>query len=81
MVRHDERGPLPWTRVPFKIREITKRAVIDELAGVGQGNIRRDRSELVLHARRRLSEAELAAQSPEWHAIQAIDRAGDGIPW
>jgi hypothetical protein len=67
MVRSDERGPV----------ELVLGLILD----VGQGEIRRDRSEHVLHARRRLSDAELAAQTPEWHAVKAVDRAGEGIPW
>lgn len=55
--------------------------VIALLAGVGTGNTRRDRSEHVLHARRRLSDAEIALLSPEWCAIPAVANAGTGIPW
>lgn len=74
-------GPVPYSRWGLKTRDIVKRVVIGLLDGVGTGNTRRDRSELVLHARRRLSDAEIAAQTPEWCAIKAVDSAGGGIPW
>lgn len=74
-------GPVPFSRWALKTRGIVKRIVIGLLDGVGTGNTRRDRSEYVLHARRRLSDAEIAAQTPEWCAIKAVDSAGGGIPW
>ncbi len=81
MVRSDGRGPVPWPNVGLKLRGSVKALAIGLLDGVGVGDIRRDRSEHVLHARRRLSAAELAAQTPEWHSIEAVDSAGEGIPW
>lgn len=74
-------GPVPWARCGLKTRTIVKQTVLGLLSGVGTGNTKRDRSEYVLHARRRLSDAEIAAQTPEWCAIKAIDSAGGGIPW
>lgn len=74
-------GPVAFSRWGLKTRDIVKRTVISLLSGVGTGETKRTRSEYVLHARRRLSDKELAAQTQEWHAIKAIDRAGDGIPW
>jgi hypothetical protein len=76
-----EYGPIAWARVGLKSRTIVRVTVIDLLAGVGQGETKRTRSDYVLHARRRLSDAELAAQTAEWCAIKAVDLAGDGIPW
>lgn len=78
----DDDGELiPWSRIGLKSRTLVRVTVIDLLAGVGQGETKRTRSAHVLHARRRLSDAELAAQTPEWCAIKAIDSAGSGIPW
>lgn len=74
-------GPVPFARWGLKTRSIVKRIVIDLLSGVGTGETKRHRSDYVLHARRRLSTSELAAQTCEWHAIKAIDSAGGGIPW
>ncbi len=74
-------GVIQYSRWGLKTRTIVKRTVIDLLCGVGTGNTKRCRSEFVLHARRRLSDAEIAAQTPEWCAINAIDSAGGGIPW
>lgn len=51
------------------------------LSGVGCGNTRRERSETVLHARRRLNDRELTLLTAEWCAIPAVGIAGDGIPW
>ncbi len=76
-----ERGPIEFSRWGLKTRDIVKRTVIGLLDGVGVGNAKRCRSEYVLHARRRLSDAEIAAQTPEWCAIKAVDSAGGGIPW
>lgn len=74
-------GPLPFVFWDPRTRELAMRTVLELIADVGTGDVRRDRGASVLHARRRLSEAELAAQTCEWHAIQAIDSAGGGIPW
>ncbi len=74
-------GPIEFARWGLKTRDIVKRTVIGLLYGVGTGNTKRCRSEYVLHARRRLSDAEIACQTPEWCAIHAIDSAGEGIPW
>ena len=51
------------------------------LGGVGTGETKRMRSEAVLHARRKLSDLELAQLDPAWCAIPAVDIAGDGIAW
>jgi hypothetical protein len=74
-------GPIAFARWGSRVRELAMHAALDLLVGVGTGAVRRDRSEVVLHARKQLSDTELAAQTCEWHAIQAIDRAGGGIPW
>lgn len=74
-------GPIAWSRCGLKTRAIMKRTVISLLDGVGTGNTKRCRSEYVLHARRRLSDAEIACQTEEWCAIKAVDSAGGGIPW
>ncbi|HSR79139.1 MAG TPA: hypothetical protein VLN57_21375 [Xanthobacteraceae bacterium] len=71
----------PFERWRFKEREILKREVIALLSGVGVGVIRRDRGEDVLHARRRLSAAELAMLDPAWCALPAVDIAGGDLPW
>jgi hypothetical protein len=55
--------------------------VIHLLAGVGVGETRRDRSEHVLHARRRLAPRELELLTPAWCAIPAVGIAGGGVPW
>ena len=75
------REVVPFALWDDRTRELAKRTVLGLIADVGAGEVRRDRSAHVLHARKRLAEAELAAQTCEWHAIQAIDLAGDGIPW
>jgi len=73
--------PVPWARCGLKTRDIVRETVIGLLAGVGSGETRRERSEVVLHARRRLAERELAMLTAEWCAIPAIAIAGDGVPW
>jgi len=74
-------GPAPWSRCGFKTRAIVREVVLGLLSGVGYGDTRRDRSEVVLHARRRLSDVERAQLTPAWCAIPAVAIAGDGIPW
>lgn len=78
---HDEGGQVPWSRCGFKARAIVRDTVIGLLSGVGTGVTRRERSEVVLHARRRLSERELAQLTAAWCAIPAVGIAGGGIPW
>lgn len=75
------RGLIPWSRCGLKNRAIVRDTVIGLLSGVGAGDTRRDRSDVVLHARRRLSDPEIAMLSPAWCAIPAVGIAGDGIPW
>ena len=75
------RGPLPYWQWDERTRDIVKRTVLELIADVGTGEARRDRSDVVLHARKRLSDAEIAAQTPAWCAIRAVDSAGGGIPW
>jgi len=74
-------GPVEFVYWDERTRDLVKRTVLSMIADVGTGDVRRDRSPYVLHARKRLSDAELAAQTPEWCAIKAIDSAGGGIPW
>jgi hypothetical protein len=74
-------GPVPWSRCGLKTRGIVRDTVLGLLSGVGAGDTRRDRSEVVLHARRRLADRELAMLTAEWCAIPAVAMAGDGIPW
>jgi hypothetical protein len=74
-------GPVHYVLWDERTRDVAKRTVLELIADVGTGEIRRDRSDLVLHARRRLSDAEIARQTPEWCAIKAVDLAGGGIPW
>lgn len=76
-----EGGLVPWARCGLKTRDIVRRTVIGMLAGVGTGETRRDRSEHVLHARRKLAAQELALLSPAWCEISAVDIAGGGKPW
>ena len=71
----------PWERCGLKTRVIVRETVLDMLRLVGAGNTRRDRSDFVMHARRRLNEAEIALLSPAWCALPAVATAGDGIPW
>jgi hypothetical protein len=78
---HGAAGMVPWSRCGLKTRTILRETVIGLLSGVGTGNTRRDRSEVVLHARRRLSDRELAMLTAQWCAIPAVGIAGDGIPW
>ena len=78
---HGPSGQLPWARLGLKSRAIIRETVIGLLAGVGTGNTRRERSDLVLHARRRLSDRELALLTAEWCAIPAVGIAGGGVPW
>lgn len=74
-------GPIPWARCGLKARGVVRDTVIDLLAGVGTGSTRRDRSDVVLHARRRLSEGELGMLTAAWCALPAVGIAGDGVPW
>ena len=74
-------GPVPWPRCGLKTRRIVRETVLGLLAGVGVGNTRRERSDVVLHARRRLSDRELGMLSTAWCAIPPVGRAGDGVPW
>ncbi len=74
-------GPAPWAKCGLKTRAIVREVVLGLLAGAGCGDTRRDRSDSVLHARRRLSDVERALLTPEWCAIPAVAIAGDGIPW
>lgn len=74
-------GPVPIAFWDAATREVAQRTVLCLIADVGAGEVRRDRSDRVFHARKRLSDLELAGQSCEWHAIRAIDSAGGGIPW
>ena len=74
-------GPVPIAFWDERTREAAQRTALELIAEVGAGDVRRDRSDRVLHARKRLSDAELAAQSCEWHAIKAIDSAAGGLPW
>lgn len=77
----DASGRVPWQRCGLKARALVREAVLGLLSGVGTGDTRRDRSELVLHARRRLSAREIEQLAPAWCAIPATGMAGDGIPW
>jgi len=72
---------VPWGKCGLQARHAVREAVIELLCGVGKGNTRRDRSDVVFHARRRMSDAEIALLDPAWCAIPAVDVAGDGIPW
>ncbi len=74
-------GPVAWSRCGLKTRGIVRETVLGLLAGVGDGDTRRDRSEFVLHARRRLHDRELAQLDLAWCGIPAVAMAGDGIPW
>ena len=74
-------GPVPWSRCGLKTRGIVRETVLDLLSGIGSGDTRRDRSEFMLHARRRLADREIAMLTAEWCAIPAVAMAGDGIPW
>ena len=75
------RGPTEYAFWHERTREVVQRIVLEMIADVGSGDVRRDRSNYVLHARKRLRDAEIAAQTPEWCAIKAVDSAGGGIPW
>lgn len=74
-------GPVPWSRYGLRTRAVVRDTVIGLLAGVGTGDTRRDRSDVVLHARRRLSEGELGLLTAEWCALPAVGIAGGGVPW
>ena len=78
---HGDDGPIPYERWGIKAREVCKREVVALLAGVGVGDLRRDRGYAVIHARRKLNDAELAMLDPDWCAIPAVDVAGDELPW
>ena len=78
---HDRSGLVPWSRCGLKTRGIVRETALGLLAGVGTGDTRRERSDFVLHARRRLAERELALLTAEWCAIPAVGIAGEGIPW
>ena len=78
---HDGGGQVPWSRCGLASRAIVRDVVIGLLSGAGTGATRRERSAVVLHARRRLSELELAALEPAWCALPAVGIAGGGVPW
>lgn len=78
---HGLSGPIDFVYLDERSRELLKRTALELLEGVGQGDTRRDRSPTVLHARRRLADAELALLTPEWCAIPAFDVAGGGVSW
>ena len=75
------RGPVHFMLWDPWARGVAQRTVLELIANVGTGEVRRDRSDFVLHARKRLSDEEIAQQTPEWCAIKAVDSAGGGIPW
>ena len=75
------RGPVLYGLLDPRTQHVMQETALGLIADVGTGEVRRDRSDRVLHARKRLSDLELAGQSCEWHAIQAIDSAGGGMPW
>ena len=77
----DREGPVPWDRCGLGTRQAMRAAVLGLLAGVGVGDAVRGRSAIILHARRRLSDVELAALTPAWCAIPAVDAGGDLAPW
>lgn len=78
-----------WRRgeiVPTEIQHPRHRRLAQELClsvleGVGVGETRRERFAITWQARRRLSPEEIAAQTPEWCAIQAVHSGGEGEPW
>lgn len=72
---------LPWDRYRLKARAFARQHLFDLLWGVGEGDTRRDRSEHVLHARRKLNADELAMLDPAWLAIEPVDIAGEGTAW
>lgn len=72
---------LAWRSCGLKTRDLIRQTVIALLSGVGTGETRRDRSDLVLHARRRLSAPEIAMLHPTWLEIIPVDIAGGGVPW
>ena len=72
---------MPWERCGLKARATGRDAVIGLLSGVGTGNTRRERSDVVLHARRRLSDREIMLLTPAWCSLPAVGIAGGGIPW
>lgn len=81
---HGPAGSVPWPRYSLKLRAFARESVARMLAGVGEGDTRRERTgEIVhvLHARRRLAAAELALLTAEWCALPAVADAGSGQPW
>ena len=78
---HDRGGQVPWDRCGLKARAVVRDTVIGLLSGVGIGDTRRERSDVVLHARRRLSDREITLLTPAWCALPAVGIAGDGVPW
>lgn len=78
---HGFNSPIRYVFWDDRSRDLAKRTALSMIADVGSGDVARVRSEFVLHARKRLSDREIAAQTPEWCAIKAIDSAGGGLPW
>ena len=76
---------LRWDQWRLKARAYCRNQVTNLLWGVGEGNTRRERSAIVMHARRKLSADEMTMLDPEWVALPPIDIAGgpeDGlVPW
>ena len=63
-----------WTRQQAKAAD---RLAKDLLGGVGTGETFLGWGRLAFHARRRLSDAEVARLSAEWLATPAVDVAGE----
>jgi len=74
-------GMLPWDRCNLKTRAIVRNVAIALLAGVGAGDMRRDRSDVVMHARKQLSHFEVSLLDSAWCAIPPVDVAGEGKTW
>ena len=72
---------LPIHYQPARVLKPAKLVALDLIADVGEGETLRQRGPIALHARRKLSPAELATLDPAWCALPAIDIAGGGPEW
>lgn len=66
-------GPIGPDELPRGVRRIGAALARSLIEGVGAGPVIEHRKEIAQHARRSLSDAEIAGLDPAWVAIPAVD--------
>lgn len=66
-------GPVPTLDVGRKDRRLAQEIARRLVEGVGEGEIIEHTKGVAFHARRRLTDTELAKLDPAWLAIPAVD--------